>query len=414
MSQDSKVFFRIFFGIGLLLILISVVIFYNQFTYSKDAIHTEGVIVDTVLHSSHSHRTGKNGSWYPVVAFRPTPDYTLIFNSSIGSDFYEDSEGDKVNVYYSPGHPEKAEINNPWVNFFKWGFIGIMGVIFIAVGLLISMPSSKKITQETEVPSMKKITILLSLLILLPLTVTSKPLIPIMKTLFTDVTGTVPDAEEIARKAELFRQQTGIAPFIVVVPGVNEASFRQNGKAMLAHASSSLSDVKGSVLLLFTTREPRLIMITNGHVESSMDDKHLGLLVENHTLAYLHADLWYQGINNALAVLQAQILKQPTPPLTYYPHPGQQQENDPPGSTTTLGLFAWAVAFIVFTAFFNYTTRLNYALKFAVAMTIANMGYQALCLYIDNSFAITRISPLWAGLIGVCTFIAALLLTSKR
>ncbi|BDO55971.1 TPA: TPM domain-containing protein [Escherichia coli] len=257
---------------------------------------------------------------------------------------------------------------------------------------------------------MKKIIILLSLLILLPLTATSNPLIPIMKTLFTDVTGTVPDAEEIAHKAELFRQQTGIAPFIVVVPGVNEASFRQNGKAMLAHASSSLSDVKGSVLLLFTTREPRLIMITNGQVESGL----LGLLVENHTQAYLHADLWYQGINNALAVLQAQILKQPTPPLTYYPHPGQQQENDPPGSTTILGLFAWAVAFIVFTAFFYYTTRLNYALKFAVAMTIANMGYQALCLYIDNSLAITRISPLWAGLIGVCTFIAALLLTSKR
>lgn len=112
MSQDSRVFFHIFLGIGLVLILISVVVFYNQFTYSKDAIYTEGVIVDTVWHSSHSHRTGKNGSWYPVVAFRPTPDYTLIFNSSIGSDFYEDSEGDKVNVYYSPGHPEKAEINN--------------------------------------------------------------------------------------------------------------------------------------------------------------------------------------------------------------------------------------------------------------------------------------------------------------
>ena len=262
---------------------------------------------------------------------------------------------------------------------------------------------------------MKKIMILLSLLMFLPLTAISKPLIPIMKTLFTDVTGTVPDAEEIAHKAELFRQQTGVVPFIVVLPDINnEASLRQNGKAMLAHAASSMSNVKGSVLLLFTTREPRLIMITNGQVESGLDDKHLGLLVENHTHAYLHVDLWYQGINNALAVLQAQILKQPTPPLTYYPHPGQQQENDPPGSTTTLGLFAWAVAFIVFTAFFNYTTRLNYALKFAVAMTVANMGYQALCLYIDNSFAITRISPLWAGLIGVCTFIAALLLTSKR
>ena len=53
MSQDSKVFFRIFFGIGLVLILISVVIFYNQFTYSKDAIHTEGVIVAV----SYTHLT---------------------------------------------------------------------------------------------------------------------------------------------------------------------------------------------------------------------------------------------------------------------------------------------------------------------------------------------------------------------
>lgn len=81
----------------------------------------------------------------------------------------------------------------------------------------------------------------------------------------------------------------------MILPDINnEASLRQNGKAMLAHASSSLSNVKGSVLLLFTTREPRLIMITNGQVESGLDDKHLGLLIENHTLAYLNADLWYQ------------------------------------------------------------------------------------------------------------------------
>lgn len=45
---------------------------------------------------------------------------------------------------------KKAEINNPWVNFFKWGFIGIMGVIFIAVGLLISMPSSKKTRRKRK------------------------------------------------------------------------------------------------------------------------------------------------------------------------------------------------------------------------------------------------------------------------
>lgn len=200
----------------------------------------------------------------------------------------------------------------------------------------------------------------------------------------------------------------------MILPDINnEASLRQNGKAMLAHASSSLSNVKGSVLLLFTTREPRLIMITNGRVESGLDDKHLGLLIENHTLAYLNADLWYQGINNALAVLQAQILKQPTPPLTYYPHRDNSMKMLP-GSTNTLGFITLGCDVYLIFWIFCYTTRFIYALKFAVAMTIANMGYQALCLYIDNSFAITRISPLWAGLIGVCTFIAALLLTSKR
>ncbi|EFB2825365.1 DUF3592 domain-containing protein [Escherichia coli] len=195
MSQDSNVFSRSFVGIGLVLLVISVVIFYNQFTYTKNAMHTEGVIVDAVWYNNHSNDVGDNGSWYPVVAFRPTPNYTLIFNSSIGSDFYEDSEGDRVNVYY--------------------------------------------------------------------------------------------------------------------------------------------------------------------------------------------------------------------------PHPEQKHENDPPGSTSTLGFISWAAAFVLFSWIFYYTTRFIYALKFAVAMTVANMGYQALCLYIDNSFVIVKISPLWAGLIGVCTFFAALLWTSK-
>ncbi|MGX8822662.1 DUF3592 domain-containing protein, partial [Escherichia coli] len=37
-----------------------------------------------------------------------------------------------------------AEINNPWVNFFKWGFDGIAGNIFGSVGLIITLPSTKK------------------------------------------------------------------------------------------------------------------------------------------------------------------------------------------------------------------------------------------------------------------------------
>ncbi|HBC1011865.1 TPA: DUF3592 domain-containing protein [Escherichia coli] len=144
MSQDSKVLSRVFLGIGLILLVISAIIFYYHFTFTRSAVHTEGIIVDAVWHSRHSHRTGKYGSWYPVVAFRPAPDYTLIFISGIGSDFYKDSEGDRVNVYYPPGHPEQAEINNPRVNFFKWGFVGIAGIIFGSVGLIITLPATRK------------------------------------------------------------------------------------------------------------------------------------------------------------------------------------------------------------------------------------------------------------------------------
>lgn len=57
-------------------------------------------------------------------------DYMLIFNLSIGSDFYEDSEGDKVNVYYFFGYFEKVEINNLWVNFLNGGLL-VLWVLFL-------------------------------------------------------------------------------------------------------------------------------------------------------------------------------------------------------------------------------------------------------------------------------------------
>ncbi len=60
------------------------------------------------------------------------------------------------------------------------------GVIFIAVGLLISMPSSKK-TRGNGSPAHEKNHNIAQFTDTPPLTATSKPLIPIMKTLFTDV-----------------------------------------------------------------------------------------------------------------------------------------------------------------------------------------------------------------------------------
>lgn len=88
MSQDSKVLSRVFLGIGLILLVISAIIFYYHFTFTKNAVHTEGIIVDSVWHSSHSSRVGRDGSWYPVVAFRPTPEYQMLKRSRVKPSFF--------------------------------------------------------------------------------------------------------------------------------------------------------------------------------------------------------------------------------------------------------------------------------------------------------------------------------------
>lgn len=139
---------------------------------------------------------------------------------------------------------------------------------------------------------MKKFIILLNLLILLPLTTTNKPLIPIIKTLFTNITNTIPNTKKITHKTKLFHQQTKITPFIIILPNINnKTNLKQNNKTILTHTSSSLNNIKKNILLLFTTHKPQLIIITNNQIKNNLNNKHLNLLIKNHTLTYLHTNL---------------------------------------------------------------------------------------------------------------------------
>lgn len=83
------------------------------------------------------------------------------------------------------------------------GFIGIMGVIFIAVGLLISMPSSKNHAGNGS-PAHEKIHYTAQFTDTPASDSSQQAINSNNEDTFTDVTGTVPDAEEIAHKAELF------------------------------------------------------------------------------------------------------------------------------------------------------------------------------------------------------------------
>ncbi len=78
---------------------------------------------------------------------------------------------------------------------------------------------------------------------------------------------------------------------------------------------------------------------------------------------------------------------------------GQQQENDPPGSTTILGLFAGQLHSSSLLHFFT-TRRALIIIKVCSGDDYCQYGLSGFMFDIDNSLAITRISPLWAGLIG--------------
>lgn len=234
---------------------------------------------------------------------------------------------------------------------------------------------------------------------------------PVIEGYFTDSTNTVSGKRDITQRAERFKQQTGIAPFILLT---TQDNLTQVNKALMLQSAKSLNEDNQGILLLIVTTDSRQIeLIGDPKAQSRLRASHAALIVENHTLAYWHHGLWFQGFNAALDVLQAALLQQPTPPLTWYASSDAPYKNDLPGHP--LGFLFWVLAFMAFSLVFRFTTRWRYALKFTLAMIIANLFYQAACLYFGHAgFSLQRIAPLWAIMIGFCTFLATWLWTRKR
>ena len=228
---------------------------------------------------------------------------------------------------------------------------------------------------------------------------------------FTDTTNTVSSKSDIIQRAERFKKQTGIAPFILLT---TQETLLQAKKTQLLQSAKRLADEnQGFLLLIITTDSRQIELIGDPKAQSRLRDSHAALIIENHTLAYWQNDLWFQGLNTALDVLQAALLQQPTPPLTWYASSDAPYKDDLPGHP--LGFLFWVLAFMAFTWCFRFTTRWRYALKFTLAMTVANLFYQAVCLYFSSGgFYLYKIVPLWAIMIGFSTFVATWLWTRKR
>ncbi len=125
-----------------------------------------------------------------------------------------------------------------------------------------------------------------------------------------------------------------------------------------------------SILLIVTADSQQIYLLSSSALQPRLKASRALTIIVNHTSAYLQHGLWFQGINTALDVLQAALLQQPTPSLTWYASSENPHQDDFPGHP--LGFLLWILVFMCCTWIFRYTTRLRYALKFAFAMACGN------------------------------------------
>ncbi|MBD2105499.1 DUF3592 domain-containing protein [Nodosilinea sp. FACHB-13] len=112
----------------------------NTNTFLKDAIKTEGTVIELIRSQSDDSVT-----YQPVVVFVSQEGEEIEFTSLSGSNPPSYSKGQAVEIFYLPDNPQKAEING----FFSlWGLptiLGALGSIFSTVGTgLLVVPMVKE------------------------------------------------------------------------------------------------------------------------------------------------------------------------------------------------------------------------------------------------------------------------------
>lgn len=135
-DKMSKVMFGIFFGIAMLLLIISAVSgFFTYRSLGKEQI-TDGRVVDMV------RRTDSNGNdyYYPVVQFTIPDQGSRTVQTAEGSWPPSYQKGDRVTVAYNTDQPNQARIKSVEGAILNWlatMITGGLGAIFLVVSFLV-------------------------------------------------------------------------------------------------------------------------------------------------------------------------------------------------------------------------------------------------------------------------------------
>lgn len=124
---------------GLGMLIGAFFIYKNTQDFLKDALTTEGTVIELVR-----SRSSDSTTYRPVVEFKTQGGSRVEFTSSSGSNPPGYSKGEVVEVLYQESSPEQAKING----FFSlWGastILGGIGSVFFLVGISIILFGSLK------------------------------------------------------------------------------------------------------------------------------------------------------------------------------------------------------------------------------------------------------------------------------
>lgn len=128
----------IFGGIGVILLIVAAIIYYNQTESRKHTVSVKGKVVEMV-----SSRSSKGGTLYsPIVEFQFNAQSYRI-TSEVASSPPAFEVGEEVNLFVNPAKPDEAQIDSFVENWFVVALLGFMGTIFSLIGFTVMRAGMK-------------------------------------------------------------------------------------------------------------------------------------------------------------------------------------------------------------------------------------------------------------------------------
>lgn len=123
--------FNIFLVIGIVMLAVTLVIFFSIEKFNASAIKTNGTVVDLIAKSSSS---GKSTMYSPVVTYDDEAGVKHRYISNVSSNPPGYNIGDQVALYYNRQDPDDAKIAG-WREYFAVFITGVFALIFGLIGL---------------------------------------------------------------------------------------------------------------------------------------------------------------------------------------------------------------------------------------------------------------------------------------